>query len=244
MLADVGNSRLKWALADDHAILRTFTLPLDDAEQWSEVARGVVSHGIKWVVAGSNTPVLEGLMAWVDRMGWEVRRIHTYQQLPLTMDVDHPETVGLDRLFNAVAATEALQRARHAIIVDAGSAITINVMRAGGVFAGGAIFPGLRLMAQSLHDYTAALPLVEVTIPSPPVPGRATVPAMIAGTYGAAVGGIQYLVEQLQRSLQGQAACFLTGGDSNLLAPALSTNFKLWPTMTLEGIRLTAVRLP
>jgi type III pantothenate kinase len=112
------------------------------------------------------------------------------------------------------------------------------------VFRGGAIFPGLRLMAQALHEHTALLPLIQVQQADPPLPGTSTPEAMQAGIYWAAAGGIKALCEQLAARSGAVAEVFLTGGDAALLAPALGGDVHLWPTMTLEGLRLAAEALP
>src|SRR5262249_26522535 len=113
-----------------------------------------------------------------------------------------------------------------------------------GAFAGGAIFPGIRLMAQALHDYTALLPLVNVEQASPAVPATSTTAAIEAGIYWAVVGGIQALIGRLVSTAKGRTEIYLTGGDGPLLAKALNHDFQLWPNMTLEGIRISAETKP
>jgi type III pantothenate kinase len=99
-------------------------------------------------------------------------------------------------------------------------------------------------MAQSLHDYTALLPLIDVPRTMPPLPGKNTPSAMEAGVFWAVVGGIRALIEEYSALATADPQIFLTGGDSPLLRPALRGNVVLWPEMTLEGLRLTAEALP
>ena len=82
--------------------------------------------------------------------------------MPLEVELEHPDKVGIDRLLNAVAANRRRQEHVAAILVDAGSAVTVDYLDGNGVFRGGAIFPGFRLMARALHDYTALLPIVDI----------------------------------------------------------------------------------
>ena len=98
--------------------------------------------------------------------------------------------------------------------------------------------PGLRLMAKSLHDYTALLPLIELPRTVPPFPGVATPAAMEVGIFWAVAGGILGLIDVYRRQAGVEPAIFLTGGDTHLLAPALPGAIA-WPTMTLEGILLS-----
>src|SRR5213078_633849 len=95
---------------------------------------------------------------------------------------------------------------------------------------------GLRLMAKSLNDYTAQLPLVEIHDRRLP-PGTATVAAIETGIFHATLGGIDRLLDDMQQE-SGQV--FFTGGDAALLAPHLRTPSSVWPEMTLEGLRLAA----
>ena len=83
-----------------------------------------------------------------------------------------------------------------AVIVDAGSAVTVDYVDERGVFRGGAILPGLRLMAQALHDYTALLPVVTIDGEAA-MPGATTTEAIKAGVFAAVLGGVERLVFHL-----------------------------------------------
>src|SRR5207248_764001 len=155
-----------------------------------------------------------------------------------------PDSVGIDRLLNAVAAARRVRPGTAAVLVDAGSAVTVDWLDGSGAFAGGAIFPGLRLMTQALHDYTALLPLVKIERANPPVPATSTRVAIETGVFWAVAGGIEALVARLAAGFSGTTEVFLTGGDAPLLAKALNPNVQLWPHMTLEGIRIAAEALP
>ena len=171
----------------------------------------------------------------------------SWQQLPLNLAVDFPSQVGMDRLLNAVAAKHRVQREVPIIIIDAGSAVTVDWVDETGAFRGGAILPGFALMAQALHTYTALLPQVGVPPPvNPALPGTNTKAAIEAGIFWAVAGGIRALIRQFVglRSTGRHPEVFLTGGDAHLLATVLETTISLWPEMTLEGIRLAAEALP
>ncbi len=129
-------------------------------------------------------------------------------------------------------------------MVDAGSAVTVDWLDEEGTFRGGAILPGLRLMIQALHDYTALLPLIAAPRSVPRVPGSGTAEAMEAGVFWAVAGGVRALVEQMSPATAALPEVFLTGGDGALLQPVLGNRVRAWPEMTLEGIRLAAEALP
>src|SRR5262249_43303846 len=148
--------------------------------------------------------------------------------------------VGIDRLLNAVAVNTRRGKDKPAVIVDAGSAITVDYVDRHGAFQGGVIFPGMGLMARSLDNFTALLPLVEVPESIPAVPGKNTVDAIQAGLRGAAAGGIQAVIDRLAEQGATDPEVFLAGGDGPLLRQALHGEVQLWPMMTLEGILLAA----
>jgi type III pantothenate kinase len=115
-------------------------------------------------------------------------------------------------------------------------------------FRGGAIYPGLDLMAQALHSYTALLPRVEVTLPVPRLPGGNTIAAMQVGLFLAVSGGIREAVRQYGARAPRAPRVFFTGGQAALLAEGMGLlveadarpegwhDFLLWPEQTLVGM--------
>ena len=264
VVADVGNSRIKWgvcALAGGRsAVVRRASLA-DDPAAWEEqISRWKEefplwkqAETLRWAVAGVHPERCGRLRDWLLARGDHVLLLERYDRLPLTVDVDAPGRVGLDRLLNAVAAAERLPPGRPAVLVDAGSAVTVDWLDERHVFRGGAIFPGVRLMARALHDYTALLPEITVGPSAPPLPGRSTVPAMQAGVFWAVLGGVETIARRMSRP-ESPPHVFLTGGDAEWIVEALGDNSDppwlhgfektLWPEQTLEGIRISAEALP
>jgi type III pantothenate kinase len=256
-VADVGNSRIKWGLTAGDKVQALASLPHGDPDSWQKQLHLWSLEGPgKWIVAGVHPGQRQALVDWLRQQGQEVEQLVDWSVLPLRVALDHPERAGIDRLLNAVAANERRPGQRPALIIDAGSAVTVDWVDASGVFRGGTIFPGLRLMAQALHDYTALLPLVQVSAEtlSLSLPATTTLTAMQQGILWAAVGGILAIGHQLCLTSASGCAAYLTGGDARLLHPALEPirsldGFRLppitlWEAMTLEGLRLTAGVLP
>jgi type III pantothenate kinase len=194
-----------------------------------------------WVLSGVHPARRDRLADWLRQRGSQVRLVTAASELPLAVALEHPDKAGIDRLLNAVAVNTRRPPNTPAVIVDAGSAVPVDYLNEHGVFRGGAILPGWRLMAQALHDYTALLPLVEVG-EEVPVPATSTVPAMQAGIFAALLGGIRELICRLQKLAPEDTHLhvFLGGGDAELLAAYLPYRTHPWPLMTLEGLRLTA----
>jgi type III pantothenate kinase len=166
-----------------------------------------------------------------------------HSQLPLRVRVDHPERVGIDRLLNAVAVNALREEGRAAVIVDAGTAVTVDIVDAEGAFRGGFIIPGIRLMAGSLHNYTAQLPLITDFRNHGAIPPANTEDAIREGIRETLAGGIARLARLLREQVapEQECDCYVTGGDAAAVLPSLAELRPLHsPTLTLEGIRLAA----
>jgi type III pantothenate kinase len=245
VVVDVGNTRIKWGRCAQDSVTCMASLSSEPDEWESKIKEwGLIEPGT-WAVASVQPQRSDALVTWLRRRGNTVWVVDSAAQLPLNAWVPNPQRVGIDRLLNAVAAVRHPQRRRiPAIVIDAGSAVTVDWVGAEGNFAGGAIFPGLRLMAQALHDYTALLPVVEFETSPSYLPGRTTQQAMQAGIYYAVTGGINRLIGKLAERSANQVQIFLTGGDAVLLKPEIDPRAEYWPLMTLEGLRLTAEAQP
>jgi type III pantothenate kinase len=240
LVADIGNSRIKWGRCNGSAVVETASLPPNDPPAWEQqLERWQCSAPQSWAIADVIPARCDHFSRWAKARGHHILLLEFRRHLPLPVEVPHPENVGMDRLLNAVAAKG---RSVPAVIVDAGSAVTVDWVDKEGAFRGGAIFPGIRMMALALKEHTALLPRVEISSPPPPMPADSTTSAIHAGIFAAVSGGIRDLTVQLVRSSPGSCTCFLTGGDAPLLQPVLGGI--LWPEMTLEGIRIAAESLP
>jgi type III pantothenate kinase len=257
VVVDVGNSRIKWGLCATDGISLSASLPASDPAAWqAQLDTWKVAGPFSWAVSGVHPERRDELVNWLRQRGDAVWLVQRAEQLLLRVLLPHPDWVGIDRLLAAVAARSRVFRPAPVIIVDAGSAVTVDLLDATHAFRGGAIFPGLRLMAQALHEHTALLPLIEVKHTNPPLPGTDTPAAMEAGVFWAVAGGIKALVRQLAArarsftdpDLSGPPpqppVLFLTGGDAPLLEPVMDTTMVRWPDMTLEGLRLSAAAQP
>jgi type III pantothenate kinase len=242
VVVDVGNTRIKWGRCAAGRVAQAVALPPEDPAAWQQQRQRWFAAGPRiWVLTGVHPGRRDGLAAWLRAQGEIVCLIDRAAWLPLVVQLERPDHVGIDRLFDAVAANARRRPGRPAVVIDAGSAITVDFLDDAGAFRGGAILPGLRLMAKALHDYTALLPLVEIREPAAPL-GTSTPAAVQAGVFWSAVGGIAALIAK-HRPAGGEIDCFLSGGDAAVLATGLPADVQIWPEMTLEGIRLTAAIL-
>lgn len=266
---DVGNSRIKygWFEPSTTELGRVWPTcqqfaagPLQGPAPWDQIRCWTNPLDCRVAIAGSNPAAVEQIathwQATTGRSPWVVRDRHC---LPITVAVDHPERVGLDRLLNAVAVNVLRPESQGAIVVDSGTATTVDVVMPQGSFAGGAILPGLALASRALHHYTALLPELSLSELGPDRPtaiGRETRSALRSGIFWGQVGAVERLVRQICTELDWKSAldsevdlhpggsqvrCWLalTGGGG----PWLATQFPAMthiPSLAMHGLVLTA----
>lgn len=140
------------------------------------------------------------------------------ESIPLPMDISvvDPKAIGRDRVCAAAAVFQKLQRG--CIVVDFGTAVTIDLVDDDGVLLGGAILPGVRLQFQALHEHTGQLPLAPSELPELPY-GRDTIEALQTGVLRGIAGAVRNIVEGYATSLSRWPQVVATGGDVVLMMP-------------------------
>ncbi len=240
---DIGNSRIK---------LGDFALPLDAplaqprhivrlALDWSEkdlanALPGDVGDYV-WAVASVNRPAAKVLLEWLGQRGVERLRLLTHADMPVQIDVAQPQRVGIDRLADVVAAARLCAADEPAIVVDHGSAITVNLV-IDGKFRGGTIMPGITMAARALHEFTDGLPLVDV-VDVPDVLERSTEGAIRFGLAWGAIGAVRELIARLSTGPVAPRV-FVTGGGAPALVAILGRDMQpppqFIPHLTLAGV--------
>lgn len=248
---DIGNARIKLArfaipLTDPIPKPASILAIAGDAPDLGPIATWLGDAGresMAWWIASVNRPVATRLIEWLrDTRPADRVVLLAARDLPLTVRLPRPDMVGIDRLIDAVAANRLREPNRPAVIVDVGSAITVDLVSADGAFRGGAILPGLEMAAQALYEFTDLLPRIDVAdlMTPPPALGTATVPAMQSGLFWGAVGGIRQLIAELTDHHPESAQIFLTGGAGPAVSALLGQNTQYTPNLTLTGILLAA----
>ena len=156
-------------------------------------------------------------------------------KLRIPILVENPQTVGIDRLLNALAAYRRTKSST--IIIDFGTAITIDIVSKEGEFLGGLILPGIRTSAYALNKQTALLPEVDIKRPAEII-GKNVEDAIKAGIYFGTVGSVIHIIKEVRRIYGDLKYTIATGGDANTLKKDISGIDKFIPCLTLEGIRL------
>lgn len=256
---DIGNTRAKFGIFDvksdggaeavriDACVLNDTADLCDSLLQWWN---DCVHHNPPVVmVAGSDPDLRDELTRRWPLQRQLLRVITSNLQIPVRADVDYPDRVGIDRLLNAYAAVQLRKSDRPVIVVDSGTATTVDLVTGDGIFRGGSILPGLRLSARAMHDYTARLPLLNVDesrVDLPVLPGRNTEEAMLAGLFVGQLGAVREIATRLQHSAETLfhqpqlAELLVTGGGGRQLADHLP-NALFVDSLALHGLALLAV---
>lgn len=259
---DLGNSRLKFGLFEGPLAPTGLPVPtrlLDIGNDEWDGAR-VLSwlppklSDLRWVIGSVNRESQAVVLRWImeqqlaatipggsETPGSTVQTLDQHD-LGLTIRVDHPERVGIDRLLGAIGANALRPPKSPAMTIHLGSALTVNLIAADGAFCGGAIMPGIGMSARALHDFTDLLPLVPMReLNDPPAAiGTSTVSAMRSGLYWGAVGAMRELLAQISKGLKPEPEVYLTGGAAPHVAKVLAPRAQHVPHLILGAIARVA----
>lgn len=256
LLADVGNSRTKLALLSGVSqgmplLERRYDLDSrdfnsDDFENWLRAAVPASATFFIASVYDTAAAQLETAISAVSathHLLVQRQRVH-FSDFPLEVKTDQPDRVGIDRLAAATAASHLVSSKNGCIVIDCGTAASVDMVASEGQFLGGAILPGPALLARSLADGTSLLPEVSSLghAPPPPMPGRSTNNAITAGIGFGIRGAVCRLVDEARRELGPEADIFLTGGWRGVVRGEFS-NVREFPDLVLFGIGIAAMRI-
>ena len=228
LAVDCGNSRLKWGLHENGGWRQTGTMPVSELARlektWKRFAPAdqvMVAN----VAGGSVRKKLETLFARRSMVPTWVKAKR--RECGVTNGYGRPDQLGADRWAALIGAWSILRG--PCLVVSAGTATTMDILRGDGKFVGGAIFPGLDLMKHSLARYTAGLPLARGRFSAEP---RNTADAIETGCLLAQAGAI----ERAFAAMEHGAACVLAGGAASRIARHLSIPVRLVDNLVLEGL--------
>lgn len=229
---DSGNTRTKWAVYSDERLL-SHGFWHGDQPDFSSVPKNV----LHWKLAGVHPHNLEASRMALELIGKKCELILSPASVGPLLDLENPEKVGIDRVASAWAAWLRMGSVRDCIVVDMGTATTINWIDRQGVFRGGAILPGVNTMLKSLSEGTKLLPRVDSKDFNSNIawPARNTSNAIMLGVMAAQIGAARQLLDRV-KAMVPDAAIFLTGGDSRFLKEEIEGEFIRVETLVLEGI--------
>jgi type III pantothenate kinase len=238
----IGNTRTRYALFQGAELQDSAAVENSDAELLvSTLAAFHAAHGRPTVVLATvNGPVADRLESELnDRARAEIFRVGRDLVVPIAHSLRDGSTVGQDRLLCALGA---FSRAKQAcIVIDAGTAVTVDFVDGEGVFQGGVIAPGLAMMLKALHQGTAALPAIRYEAPQAadgPF-GKETTGAMRLGVRASVVGLVHEMVDRYAEFFGAYPQVVATGGDAHTLFTDDPIVEHLVPDLQLIGLQAT-----
>ena len=202
---------------------------------------GLEMAEVTGVVLSSVVPSLTTTVSeMTDRAFGRMPLIVDARNAGLPVEYHAPEDVGADRLVNGLAAiTEFGRPGRPIIVVDFGTATTLDVISAEGRYAGGIICPGVDISADALYRRAARLPLVDVRRPDQVI-GTSTVGSMRSGLFFGYVAMVEGLVARVRAELDSEqpAVTVATGGLAGTIASETEAIDHVSPNLTLHGLCL------
>lgn len=244
-VADIGNSRLKWArVLAPGRLAEKVAIPLDRSAwdaAWAQ-SDSLTAQPSAWSVSSVNPPVAKQFGEFLTKQriagtNW----FEAAADVPIAKDVEGADTGGADRALGILAALRLSPPGKPGLVVSCGTAITVERVSAEGVWQGGAIAPGLGVMASALHIRTAQVPLLDTRTfhaqHPPPAWGRGTMASLEAGIFWGTVGILRELIARQNKDLGGETWVIWTGGDVSLLAQyAGDENSRVEPELVLLGL--------
>jgi type III pantothenate kinase len=241
LLFDIGNTNTHLGLANSTRVVKQADIP---TAAWLDGA----GRELLAKFAARARPEGASLCSVVPRVTpfvvQSVKRLWGLPCLELTprtlcgvgIDYPRPNTIGPDRLANAVAACRRF--GAPAVVVDFGTAVTFDVGDRAGNSVGGIIAPGLAAMTEYLHEKTALLPQIRIREVRSPI-GKSTEQAMLVGAVHGYRGLVRELIMELKRELKvRRLPVVATGGYAQLIGSKLPEITAVDPLLTLEGLRL------
>jgi type III pantothenate kinase len=225
---DAGNTRVKCGVFEDGQFLEEKFLP---GLALTDMRNFIDSYAAPGGILSSVIDVPADTLAFLQSKKMVVMGSGT--KLPISLQVDKPETVGMDRIAICAGAA-ALYPGQNNLVIGLGTCITYNFLNNQAAFLGGAISPGIRLRFKSMNDYTAKLPLVEPDWVFSLV-GSNTKQNLVSGVMLGILYEIQgYIADYHAR--YGQFNAILTGGDLAYFAPHLKNLIFAHPEIAYKGL--------
>lgn len=235
---DIGNTLSKWRLKEPASNTIKGRGAVWTSDEWrpGEDIPNLQDVEVVRISNVANLAVLEETVAFLES---EVASVRVASSTAYALGVSNgylkPETLGVDRWMGVLAGYRLSRQG--CVVVDCGSAITVDVVLPEGKHQGGYIVPGLRLMKESLKLNTRNVPIdPDSELATLRVPGRATLNAVAHGVYMAAVSTVDRLYAEVCAQYGQPLPLFVTGGDAETVASGLRTPHAIWKDMVYGGL--------
>lgn len=238
MVVAVGNTTVSFGFFEGSNLRESGRVPVRPIEAAAEAVADFRSRvGAEVAVIGSvNGAAAERIECALREAGAEVGRVGRDVPISIRHTLEDASTLGEDRKLCAIAAFRQVRQA--CVVIDAGTAVTVDFVDGEGTFHGGAIGPGIGMMLRALHEQTASLPELRSDAPLPTEAfGKDTRQAMTLGVHSAVRGMAYRLIEQYAERYGAFPMVIATGGDAARLFSGDGIVDRIVPDLQLYGIR-------
>lgn len=228
---DIGNTRIKGAVFENDTVIESFVFSKNKLEKKIENILKNFPEVTHLVVASVGNLEKEDFLKIDKRL--KIDFISHEGQFPFENLYATPKTLGIDRMVLASGATLQFKN-QNRLVIDAGTCITYDFINDKNQYLGGAISPGLRLRYESLHNFTAKLPLLTVENPENFI-GNSTSESIHSGVVNGAINEIDGFINEYKQ-IYPKFTIILTGGDSDFLAKRLKNTIFANSNFLLESL--------
>lgn len=243
LLIDIGNTNITIGFYEN-GIKNTWRFPTVSAG-WGRDEYAILLKGYmldnhlkkpKGAAMCSVVPHLTPVFLHTLKRAFDIKPIIVTHKLKtgLKFRIKNPQTLGADRIANAVGAHRLYKG--DLIVIDFGTATTFCIITATGEYLGGAIMPGLGISADALFEKTAKLPRVKPE-PLEKILGDDTPGNILSGLILGHAGGVERIIKEIKKDIGKKFTTVATGGLAPLLVPYIKGIKEINPHLTLEGLR-------
>lgn len=229
LVIDAGNTRIKVAIFQYSEIQLVRAFSNDQLADLKNFLMGM--EAIPAIIASVRS---ENNTKWLHRLLPKALRFSVQLKLPIQIAYETPQTLGVDRLANAIAANNFAPK--EVLVVDIGTCVKYDFVDATNTYHGGAISPGMQLRYKAMHTFTGKLPLIEDSLSTGTI-GKNTLDAMRSGVMNGITHEILGFIEEYKRNYP-ELTIFLTGGDQQYFDLGLKNGIFADENLTLKGLQI------
>jgi type III pantothenate kinase len=229
LIIDIGNTSFKVALFEKEQIVHMLRLSGFTA---LEKLLNELEQPVNKAILSTVRDVHGSIISMIERVAGYLHILTHNSSFPFKIDYQTPETLGMDRLA-AIAGAYNKYRDRNVLVIDAGTAITYDLL-INGVYSGGAISPGVDIRFRALASFTGRLPMVERNEDTD-FPARNTISGINCGVVNGIVFEINEYIRNFKK-IYPDGLVIMTGGDSDYLAAKSAVRITMDPDLVIRGL--------
>jgi type III pantothenate kinase len=227
LVVDAGNTRIKVAVFQEYNLIDFFVFSNDELGQ---LKTRFMDINYQKAIVSSVRSKKDTL--WIMQQLKNAVLFSALKVYPIQLNYETPETLGADRLANAIAAFSIAKS--HALVIDIGTCLKFDFVSKAGIYEGGSISPGIQLRYKAMHTFTAGLPLLDETGEVNLI-GKSTVACMHSGVMRGMHGEITQFISEYRARFEG-LTIFVTGGDATYFDFQSKNDIFVNENLTLFGL--------